>query len=318
MRVFARILLIFLAFSNGVAAQGLTNGIAQQPTITLQPAYPSPGDTVTATFEDYRGATMGASLQWIYDGNAIPDANNQRTVTFTAPRVGETATIKVLLDLGGRQEVYQATIQPKYLDLIIEPQTHVPEFYLGRPLPSVGSQVKVTALLSNGSSLGTDYIYLWRINDTAYGGGPLRGASSIMFTMPQGLSAVLSLQVSTPAGVVIAKRTISIPSRKPELLFYEVNTLYGLESQAINQNFNLIANTAIVRAEPYYLDSRVFNYPDLVDWSINNRKVENESSNPYEITLERTGDPGDATVSFHVRSLSQLLQGVERSININI
>jgi hypothetical protein len=143
------------------------------------------------------------------------------------------------------------------------------------------------------------------------------GASVINFTVPQGSTAVLSLQVSTGKGVVLAKRTISVPVVKPELYFYEVNPLFGILPRAIDRSFNLIGNGATLRAEPYYLDSLVFNNPSILNWKIN-RDIASPDSNPYEITLERTGYPGDAALEFEVRSTTQLLQGVRGGINLHL
>jgi hypothetical protein len=267
--------------------------------------------------EDYRSNTSGAKIHWFYDGDAIPDADNERDVTVTAPVAGKTAVIKAVLEYNGLSETFTKEIKPLYLDIIIEPQTHVPSFYIGRPLPSVGSIIHATALLNDGTSLGTDYVYTWQINDTFIGSGPIRGGNVVNFPMPQGSAAVLSLQVSSVNGSVIAKRVISLLSAKPELQYYEVNTLLGLIPKAIYRSFNFIGNSAIIRIEPYYLDSTVFNKPSILTWKINNAPV-TPNNNPYEVTLERTGNPGDAKLGFEVRSTIQLLQGVKGELNLHL
>lgn len=224
----------------------------------------------------------------------------------------------MVITIGGASETHSVTLKPLYLDLIIEPQTHVPDFYIGRALPSVGSQVNVTALLNNGKSFDTNYIYTWRINDAVYQGTGLRNKNSINFTLPQGSNTTLSLQVATYSGVVIAKRTLFVPQAKPELHFYEINPLYGIETKALVGDFSLIGNSAIIRTEPYYLDSNVFNNPTILNWTINRNPASPDSSNPYEVTLERTGEAGDANLGFQVQSTTQLLQGVKGSLVIHI
>ena len=297
------------------AAQVVDFNSIGAPSLVVEPAYPTPGSEFTVRFDDVRSAAQGANIRWFY--NNVEVAQDTREVVFVAPEVGQSATVKVLLDVSGRIETYQTVVEPLYFDLIIEPQTHVPEFYPGRALPSVGSQTRVTALLDNGRSLGNDYIYLWRINDTVFGAGPLRGQNAITFPMPQGIEAILSVQVSTLSNVVVAKRTIAIRSVRPEVQWYELNTLYGLETRALT-SFNLIGNSAIFRAEPYYLDSVVFNRPDILEWKLDRAKIISNNTNPYEMTLERTGNPGDALLGFQVRSLSQLLQGANKNLQINL
>lgn len=313
------ILLIFFVVPQITQAQysGMSTNLNTAPALTTEPTYPSPGQEVTIAFDDFRGAMGAARLTWFYNGAAIKDAENQHTVKVTAPDAGNKATIKLVLDYNGLIESYTTTIAPLYLDLIIEPQTHVPGFYIGRALPSIGSHVKVTALLGNGKLLGNDYVYSWRINDVVFEGGPLRNVNKINFVMPQDRNSTLSLQVSTYNNVVVAKRTILLPLAAPELHFYEINSLFGLESRTL-KDFNFIANSATIRTEPYYLDSEVFNNPSILGWKINGSPVASDGQNPYEVTLERTGEPGDATLDFRVRSTVELLQGVDGRVNINL
>lgn len=308
------LILIFPVVS--FAQTGSFNGIGT-PTLSSQPAYPSPGAKTTIELNDYRSASGGSTIKWFYNGNSIPDADNQRTVEVTAPPAGETATIKAVLVYGGMTETFTKELTPYNLDIILEPQTHVPTFYTGRALPSIGSTVRAIALLSKESMLGSDYIYTWRVNDTVIGNGPMRGANIVTFKMPQGSASTLSLQVSTPNGIILAKRSLSIPSVSPELHFYEINPLYGLLTRTIRGSFNLIGNGTTIRTEPYYLDSAVFNNPSLITWKIN-RDPATPDSNPYEISLERTGYPGDATLEFEVRSTTQLLQGARGNINLRL
>jgi hypothetical protein len=318
MRILQILFVIFLLPQLCAAQPPDAGNVNPTPELDLQPAFPSPGEKVTVTFTDYRGGMVGSEINWFYNDNLIPDAKDKHEVSVMAPGVGEQASVKMVVNQHGLLETHRTTIKPIYLDLIVEPQTHVPEFYTGRALPSIGSQINVTALLSDGKSLSTNYIYTWRINDTVYENGPIRNQNIISFPMPQGSNSILSLQVSTYDGTNIAQRAIYLPSVKPEIHFYEINPLYGLSTKAIVGNFNLIGNSTTFRTEPYYLDSNVFNYPDILDWKINNQKATPDSNNPYEVTLERTGDPGSTRLDFHVRSLSQLLQGAKSGITINI
>jgi len=312
------LLLVLLAVPHLGLAQSLDSlGISSGAELLASPDYPEPGVKTTITLNDYRSVSSGATVRWFYNGAAIPDATNAREVSVTAPEVGKTATIKAVLEYGGIAEILTKDITPIYLDVVLEPQTHVPSFYLGRALPSIGSTVRAIALMNNGTPLGTDYIYTWHINNTVINSGPVHGGNVVNFKIPQGNTAILSLEVASPSGDTIAKRVLVLPSVTPELHFYEVNTLLGLLPRAIDRNFNLIGNSSIIRTEPYYLDSATFNNPSILTWKINNRPA-TPDSNPYEITLEKTGDPGNAAISFEVRSLVQLLQGVKGTLNLSI
>lgn len=287
--------------------------------LELQPEYPNPGDTVTVSLNDYQSNSYGATVTWYIDGTLRPELNNQRSVSLIASEVGQNTTIRaVLTEPSGQTEVASHTITPVYLDIIVEPQTHVPDFYAGRALPSLGSVVNLTALLNNGTMMGSDYVYTWRINDQVLDGGPVRGRNKISFATPQGSNLILSLQVTRLDGTIIAKRSLTVPSVSPEIVFYEVNSLYGLAQHSLGKDFFLTGNSATLRAEPYYLDSQVYNQPSLLEWTINNRTSDPSGNNPYEITLERTGYGGTADLGFHVRSTTQLLQGAKGNIKISI
>src|SRR5690606_5115072 len=93
----------------------------------------------------------------------------------------------------------------------------------------------------------------------------------------------------------------------PFVRFYEVNTLYGLLPKVVD-DLHLIGNTATVRAEPYYIDSRVYNNPDVRSWKVNNTEVRG-GSNPYELTLQRPGTNGSSRVDFRIQSMTQAIQG---------
>jgi hypothetical protein len=287
--------------------------------LTLQPAYPSPEEEVTVSLEDYRGGAPGTEISWFLDGKPISSAYNERTVTVTAGKAGTKNIIKAVLTApNGSVESVSATLAPVYLDIIVEPQTHVPDFYQGRALPSIGSTVNLTALLDNGNSMATrDLMFNWTVNQQVLEGGAIRGRNRTSFTVPQGTNLVITLQVTTLDGTVVARRSHIVPSVLPELHFYEMNTLYGTGRRSLTNGFNLIGNSATIKAEPYYLDSRIFNNPNISTWNINGNEVAVGGSNPYEITIERTGEVGLAELGFHVRSTSQVLQGAKGKIKVN-
>jgi hypothetical protein len=222
-----------------------------------------------------------------------------------------------LIKPDGNREVHEKTITPIYLDVIIEPQTRTPNFYLGRALPSIGSSVNATALISGRGFRNPDLVYTWRVGQEVIGGGALRGQNQITFTTPMGDSVVLSLQVADLNGNTIASRSFLIPSVTPEIHFYELNALFGLNKKVSATGISIISNSIVVQAEPYYLDSRIYNSPSIAVWKLGGVTANNTSSNPYEITLERTGISGSADLEFHVRDTKQILQGAKDSTRIN-
>lgn len=301
-----------------VSAQISANSLLETNlSITSQPEYPSPYGNVTLSLNDYGGSVYGATIEWYLNDSIIPGTTNQRNIEMSVKGAGSRNTVKAIMTSpGGGKTVLSKTFEPIYVDIIVEAETHVPGFFTGRALPSVGSTVYLTALLDNGTSMGSNFVYLWRVNQTVLEGGPLRGRGNISFVMPQDSYSIVSLQVSRPDGTVVAKRSTVVSGVAPQVNFYEVSALYGTESRSL-QNFNMIGSSATIKAEPYYLDSRTFNAPNLIEWTINNQRAAADN-NPYNISLEKTGNPGRATLDFRVQNTTSFLQGASNSIDINI
>lgn len=319
MRFLAVFAIVFgVLVSPQIGEAQLTNSDSLNPAIdiSLQPSHPQPGDTVQATLNDYRTSSRGAQLTWYLDNEPITTATNQREISFVAGPNGVEQSLAVRLNKPtGGTETINTSITPRYLDIILEPQTRVPDFFMGRALPSVGSVVNASAITAIDTPT-TDLTYRWTVDGKVLEYGPIRGGSHVSFETPYGSSFVLSLQVSDLSGDIIAKRSIRVPSVKPKLVFYEVNALHGIRHTAILDELQLIGNSAVVRAEPYYLDSRVYNNPSIMEWEVDNRQFTPSGSNPYEVTLEKNSDSGAVRLSLHVRSTTVLLQGVEDEIGI--
>jgi hypothetical protein len=319
MRIFSivGVFTLFLFASPALAQFSSNSFLEQDYGIQLQPEFPRPGEQVTATFVDYRGGSTGANITWVFAGGVIPEAENQRNVIVTAGKAGETQVVEVILTkVGGNKEVLTKTIKPIYLDIIIEPQTRTPSFYLGRSLPSIGSIVNVTALVTDKNLRNPDLIYTWRLGQQVLEGGAVRGRNQVSYTTPMGGNEVLTLQVSELNGTVLARRSIFAPSVEPIIRFYTTSPLFGVSNRAA-VSIPLISNSITVQAEPFYLDSRVYNNPAITEWKIGNTRVNNPSSNPYEITLERSGAEGSIDLDFHVRDTTQVLQGAKGTTRIN-
>lgn len=289
----------------------------QQATIDLEPLFPAPESTFTASINDYALPVQGVGIRWYVDGKELTDFTNVRTITLTNKKLGEKTTIKAEIPLPGGSAVNVVKIvTPVYLDVIIEPQTRIAAFYAGRALPSVGSTVNATAIL-NGSNSSGNLLYTWRLNNTVLEGGSVRNKDTVTFTMPQGPYATLSLEVRTGEGEAIARRIFDITNHKPELVFYEVNTLYGLKQKALIGDTPLVGSSMTIRAEPYFLDVTTYNNPDHLEWKIGGTKTVNTSINPYEITLASQGGGGSTAIDFHVRNTVQLLQGAQGNFSVS-
>jgi len=315
--LFVSLLLILPAVS---LAQGFGATLGgQQNSLVIEPAYPAPGDIVEVQLNDYAGGLFGSRITWYYNGEVVADSTNQRTVEVVAGNLGQAGTVEaVLTPANGAPQTLRTSFTPSVLDVIIEPQTRVPDWYHGRALPSLGSQVNATALAFDGSGVAPEsLVYTWQVNGQVLDGGPVRGKYKASFETPRGNSVLLSVTASRPNGEIIASKVKAVATTMPELRFYEQHSLFGSQVFPLRSSAPLVGNTMSVLAEPFYLDTRVYNNPDVSVWDINGIETDNGTRNPYEITLQRSAAAGQVELNFHVRSLQEVLQGVEDSVRIN-
>lgn len=310
------VIIIFPVSLSYAQDSGLIYG-DQALSIDLEPAFPSPEQSFTATANDYSLPVQGAGIRWFIDGEFQANTKNNRTIELVAKTAGKKTELKLVIDLpSGRSISATRIIEPIYLDIVIEPQTRTPAFYRGRALPSIGSQINATAILNGGEIAASDILYTWRINSEAIQGGAVRGKNTVSFPMPRGQNSTLSLEVRRPDGDTLAKRLLDLTNKSPLMRFYEINTLLGASTKAVGSSLNLLGNSVIVRAEPYYLDLRTYNQPDFIEWKIDNTTSFNPNSNPYEVILSPANLGGSSLVNFHVRNTQQVLQGAKGEFRV--
>lgn len=314
--VFLAFIFIFAPLSFSLA-QINSSLINQEPSIDLEPQYPSPNQTFTASLNDYSLAAGATSIRWEVDGEVVSSAQNSRSISLTSKAVGKSTVISVTIgQASGGSQTIRRTITPVYLDIVLEAQTRTPAFYLGRALPSLGSTINATAILSGYPTPTSDLLFTWRLNNTVIDGGALRGKNRASFEVPLGQQPLLTVDITKLNGEVVMRKTIAFPSVNPTILFYETSTLYGMRNKQVT-DLSLVGLSTSVQAEPYYLNLLTYNNPEFLEWEIDGITSNQGVGNPYEITLGRDSGTGRSEVNFHVRSLSDLLQGGEGSFRVN-
>lgn len=291
-----------------------------QPDIAIitSPTVPEPNEPVTVSLDAYTLDTTGATIVWYVDGVERTDARNLRSIPLVAGALGESTTVSVRLTLSnGAVIAKQKAVTPGQLDIILEGDTITPGFYKGRPLLSVGAQARAVAIPAFGDNRRPeDFTYLWKLNNAVLYGGPVTGRNYATFPLGLGRNQILSVDVIDSTGTV-AKKTIGLPLSEPEIHFYPLNPLRGVSAKALISPYPLIGEEMTVRAEPYYMSRNIFSTNPHLEWQIDNQTVVNDVQNPLELTLRRaTGQSGSASVSFHIRNLQQLVQGVEESFRL--
>lgn len=296
-------------------------GSAQIPdsglTLELQPSLPEANQIYTVKLGGYSQNRI--SLSWFVNGVEQVAYKNKNTLTTQAGSIGavQNITAKVTLQTGAVIDVKQS-ITSNRVDLLVETDTVVPPFYKGRSLPSSGSTVRAAALVfTKTSQAQSAFTYLWKLNGQTQNGGGVQGDNTFAFTPSFEEQATLEVTVLNKTGEIIAQESQVIQIVKPELVFYEKNPLRGQLFTALSDPYLFIGDEITMRAEGYFMSRNLLGSDILHEWKINNKTAQSNDAEPSELTLHKEGSAAAAKISFHVRNLKQLLQGVEKSITVN-
>ncbi|MFT5037284.1 MAG: hypothetical protein ACI9VM_000863 [Candidatus Azotimanducaceae bacterium] len=306
---FVFVLSIFAFSAANTMAQSF--GINTDATIKIKPAYPEPNTDVTASLDAYAINTTGANISWYIDGSEVVNAKNLREITFAVGDLGTPIKISAqITPKSGLPITAARTIIPTRVDIVVEADTLVPLHYKGRALPSSGSIVRVIAV-PDTTVAPSELSYTWILDNKVLFGGSLIGKNIARFEAPKSPRVLLTLEVSDTQGTTLTRKSTFIDIVAPEIHFYEENPLRGLSQNAIVSPHLLIGDEMTLRAEPYFMDTKIFESDPLLQWEVNNTVVQNPSNDPQNITLRSGQGTGNFSVDFHIRNLQNLLQGVE-------
>lgn len=287
--------------------------------LRISPQYYEPNSVISVELDAYSINTNGATVQWFVDGVEQVNAQDDRTLQLETGALGSTQSVQALItQANGAQIPVTTTVRPVRIDMLVEADTLTPAFYVGRSLPSSGSAVRVTALPFTGSGQNSDqFSYSWKVGEDNINGGAARPEqNSVTFTPAFDTATRVQVTVLDSDGVTIATRTLVIPIVKPELHFYEINPLRGIQTTALDSEHIFQGNEMQVRAEPYYMSRGLYTEDVHITWKLNNRSITNPSNDPQQISLRRQGNQGSFMLEFEIRNLSQLLQGIKDKITL--
>ena len=292
--------------------QSFGNRITEASMI-LDPAYPEPGEEVVLSLNIYAFDTIGSTITWLVDGEVVPQTIDKKELTLTAPALGGATELEARVRLRGGQVIpVKHKLTSGYLDIVVEALTHVPTFYLGRPLSSAGSQLRITAI----PFLGEDpagLTYTWKLNNKVLFGGPVHGRQTINLTAPSA-SGLLTVDVSSRLGATVGRRTVEISPTPVKINFYEDNPLRGQTKLAVPKKYTLVGSEVTLSAEPYYANTGDPNV--LEEWRLDGKTIDDVGLNTRNITLTARAGGGVGQLSYLFQSLSEFTQRASKEITI--
>lgn len=290
------------------------DSFAPSDTISASPEYPEPDQTISFALDVYSIDTSAAAIRWFVDGIELSSAQNARTIELVAPPLGTTQNVRATITLpSGKTLSLDRTLKSSRVDILIEADTLTPLFYAGRALPSHGSNVRATAIVSGVDQRNLSY--QWRVDGQPIYRGAIKGQRTASFIAGTSNRSNIAVTVLDSSGAVIAKKLKEFPVVDPKIIFYSINPLRGLTEVALSDPYLFIEDEMVLRAEPYYIDRALLSGDYLHEWEINRNPIASNNDDPLEISLRNQGS-GQATVGFHIRNLGDLLQGSKNDITI--
>jgi hypothetical protein len=291
--------------------------------IVLRPDYPQPNQTVEARVTSPTVNLQSATIVWLINGEVRQQSQAGITFFFTSGDIGNAQRVSVLVKtIDGQSLSDTVTIRPAEVVLLWEADTWTPPFYKGRAIYTSGSRIKIEASAYFKDQDGTLYtadelIYTWSRNGTVLKNISGLGASSRILEGPKFYgNDVISVEVTTPSGSLIANSAALITTEEPDLLLYESDPLIGIKYYSAISNEGSFYGTAepSVAAAPYFMDAQRANDASLTyRWKVNGTEVAAGGDLSY-VTLRFNDDENlSARMELTVEHARHLLQEAKNS-----
>ncbi len=307
---------VFFISATTVHAQFLDENIGLR--LVTNPINPAPNTLVEVSLDDYSVDAVGATLLWYVDGVEQKSFQNERTITLSSKKLGEETAVRVVLNRNSAPPLSSSlTIAPTVVDILIESDTYVPYFYKGRALPSEESEIRMIAVVHDGTKTpDTSYTYKWSENGTALFGGPVKGKNVVTLPLSRYGNRTITVDVINAEGTTVGRNGVTIRAQQPEIHFYEESPLRGLSERVLTSPFPLTSDEVTIYGEPYFMNARVQNSEVDLMWSINNEQTAPDSQTPNAITLRRVGGEGSALVGLRAVTTKRIPQLIEKTFQI--
>jgi hypothetical protein len=292
----------------------------------VTPEVPGPGQTVNIEVQGVGNFLGDAAITWSKDGKVVQSGAGLRTYSFAVGVLGSVTKIHIDIKSANNGSFSKDLIfRPSSVNLVWEANTTAPPLYMGKPLYSAGSPLKVVAfpnVIINGARASEASLsYQWSRADQAL---PAQSglARNVLSLDGDQLQASEDISVDVYFGQsLVARGAISVPASQPQLVLYERDALRGLLTDAaLPQSLALNAKELTVAAQPYYFAAPALAGGSLqYSWTLNGNDIVGPDSARGILTLRQTGSgQGQAELdsSLQNNASSQLVQSAQAALTI--
>jgi hypothetical protein len=219
-----------------------------------------------------------------------------------------------------------AAILPSPIDLLIDSDSYVPPYYLGRALPSPGSHIRLVAIPyfkdSNGSKLSSsDIDFTWKQNGRVL--GSLSGIGKSSITVPAAIlygTSNIEVDVQSVDGTSYGTALAVLPSIESTLVLYEDDPLLGITYYRALPASVIIPETEMTFAAiPYFAAVQGSNDSRLVyAWTVNGSTIKTDMTNLSEITINAKNSTGMASIGLSLTQSNNIFMSPAGSWSVMI
>lgn len=320
-RVFFTALAFFLFAYAATPATSHATVTMSRDVFLVTPAAPGPNESVKVQFTGKSDLPPDSTLHWYIDdveqtgrwrvNQVLTTTNNEPYIEFVTKEAGEITEVKAVLSTPAGDREYYLFIDPSRLDLIINANGHTPSFYRGRSLPSRGSVITAQALVFTDEP--GPLRYDWSVNNKTIKQSVGGNNSSINYEIGLIYEALVTVQVFNGRGELIATESTKFIPNDPEILFYEANPLRGLIPNVLRDPYQFLNHEMVLRGEPYYFAGTADDMK--VTWKADRTKLKS-NQNPFEVSLVKTKESGQAVLSMKVIDTKSHLTSAEADLTI--
>ncbi|MHB1316604.1 MAG: hypothetical protein ACYCZW_01970 [Minisyncoccota bacterium] len=311
------ICVLFLSFYFPSLGKAQLIGITENDVaIGVYPESPKPNEPVTVTIETYSFDLDSSNTKWYVNDNLAQEGKGIKTLTFQARSLGQSSTVKIVIDSNKGQIIKNINITPNIVSILWEADTYTPPFFKGKTLFSHQSTVTFVAqpqIIVGGKTISaTNLIYKWSKDGTILGNQNGYGKQTLTLD-----GSVISrtmrifVEVEDPQSGAIASGVISLNPVEPEILTYVVDPLYGVQyNKAIKGTLGLPSKEITLMAVPYFFSIKNSSYnPEIsYNWSINGNTIL-DGLNTNTRVFRKVGDVfGTSNIGLRILNDNKLLQ----------
>jgi hypothetical protein len=315
-----------LFFAPVALAQSLGLSYGTSLSIDLSPQNPAPNQAVQLTLHASGIDLADSTIVWMAGGKTIAQGIGKDFVGVVAGALGSETPIEADVSTpDGTFYSAQVTVAPTQLDVLVDSDSYTPPFYLGRALPSPGTDLLFQAIAHfkrpDGTTIPDSQItYTWKQGGEVLGGISGRGRSSA--TIPvQHLSGdnIVTVDAVSSDGSRSAETTATVPLVEATVDLYEDHPLYGLLfNNALGAFARIAENEMTFAAIPYFAQIAGPNDPRLsYAWRVNDTAIARSVTSPSEITINADNSTGQAALSLDLTHADNYLMSASGAWNIN-